>query len=611
MRDLLKLICFVLGPNCKVEAAQAIEQKSRDLNVDVLTYLPHHCELSDIEVYERAAAYCDLAFSPRVPAAATSAGQLGRIDELGKLRSLNMHIYDRKVLFLAPSAEQMLTLSSSTSQILGRLNEVCVVPPHALRSEIVKRCSAPLLDNARQRLAGRWSHASAHLDLSIGLRLVFVSALVFLVAIAAFAPLFLAPVLVPFLTILFLPPAWFRLVALYESGRNKNLDAHQLLDDASLPAYSVLIPLRDESEMVPQLALAMQALDYPPEKLDIKFVVEATSKSTLTEVRKILDDPRFELIDVPEALPHTKPKALNYALPLVRGHYVVVYDAEDIPEPDQLRRAATVFSQQLSVDCLQAELVIDNADENWLTALFATEYSGLFGVMLPALSAWNLPMPLGGTSNHFRVQALRELGGWDAFNVTEDADLGIRMSRLRYRVGTLASRTYEEAPVSLSAWMGQRTRWMKGWMQTFIVHNRYAGNFFKDAGWLNFLAFQIYVGGMIFTAPLHAVFVIVFGAKTLVNWNSDVVFVDVWTFSYLFLFFAGYTGATALSIAGAIRLKRIDLLGYQLLLPVYWILTGAAAFRAAYELLVRPYFWSKTSHGVTRRQRHPITARKS
>lgn len=159
-------------------------------------------------------------------------------------------------------------------------------------------------------------------------------------------------------------------------------------------------------------------------------MVEAESRATIAAVEAILDEGHFELVAVPDGKPRTKPKALDYALPLVRGEHVVVFDAEDIPDPDQLRKAASAFFADPGIDCLQAELVVDNAAENLLTGLFAGEYAGQFGLLLPLLARWRLPMPLGGTSNHFRTQALRELGGWDAFNVTEDADLGVRLARL-------------------------------------------------------------------------------------------------------------------------------------------------------------------------------------
>ena len=194
-------------------------------------------------------------------------------------------------------------------------------------------------------------------------------------------------------------------------------------------------------------------------------MVEQRSRATVEAVQAILGDARFRLIEVPDGAPRTKPKAIDYALPLARGRYVVVYDAEDVPDPVQLRLAASRFEADHAIACLQAELVPENASENALTALFAGEYAGLFGRMLPSLARWGLPVPLGGTSNHFRTTVLRSLGGWDAFNVTEDADLGVRLARRKLRAEMISSRTLEEAPLSVKAWMAQRTRWMKGWMR--------------------------------------------------------------------------------------------------------------------------------------------------
>jgi cellulose synthase/poly-beta-1,6-N-acetylglucosamine synthase-like glycosyltransferase len=321
----------------------------------------------------------------------------------------------------------------------------------------------------------------------------------------------------------------------------------------------------------------LRCVDYPPEKLDILFVVETRSLSTVAAVQRELHDPRFELVLVPDALPRTKPKALNYALPLVRGEHLVVYDAEDIPEPGQLRLAASTFAADPELMCLQAELVIDNADESALAALFAGEYAGQFGLMLPLLAQLRLPMPLGGTSNHFRVSALRRVGGWDSFNVTEDADLGVRLARVKLRTATIESHTGEEAPIRLVPWLRQRSRWMKGWMQTLIVHNRDWRSLLRDLGWPGFIAFHIYVGSMIFSAPLHTAFLISLGVSL-----------------------ARYLGPALLVVGGLERLRRLDLLPVQALLPLYWVLHGVAMMMAAWELVVSPFAWSKTRHGETR-----------
>jgi cellulose synthase/poly-beta-1,6-N-acetylglucosamine synthase-like glycosyltransferase len=354
---------------------------------------------------------------------------------------------------------------------------------------------------------------------------------------------------------------------------------------------------------VPLLARAMAALDYPSEKLDIKFVVESRSPDTIAAVQRILGDPRFRLVVVPDCRPHTKPKAIDYALPLARGRYLVVFDAEDAPDPGQLRLAASRFAGDPGLACLQAELVPENASENALTALFAGEYAGLFGRLLPALARWNLPVPLGGTSNHFRIELLRGLGGWDAFNVTEDADLGVRLARRGLRAEMLASRTLEEAPLTVRAWMAQRTRWMKGWMQTFIVHNRAPGLFLRDIGWRGFVGFQVLVGGMIVTSLLHTALIVSLLVRLGLEGWIGLVPRDVWDWLSLAILISGYAGAFAVQVSGLLHQRAMTLLPLQLLLPVYWILHSIASVFAAIELIRKPVYWAKTTHGVTRLSR--------
>lgn len=371
---------------------------------------------------ERAAAWAGLRYSASVPHAPFGSVRIQRIDSLADVRTIRARQDDREVLFCAPRCDELVNLKRHLEDHPELRDRICLAPVSALREEIARSNALRLVDEARQRLARRWPFASAHLDLPLASRLRFVIAVVAVALAAALAPFWYKPLFIPLVGTFLVVPAVLRLIAVIRPpipGRGPP----RRLDDAELPVYSVLIPLRDEAQMVPLLGRAMQALDYPPEKLDIKFVVESRSGATVAAVRELPGTAAFELVLVPDAPPYTKPKALDYALPLVRGEYVVVYDAEDIPAPDQLRCAAAEFAADPGLDCLQAELTIDNAAENWLTALFAGEYAGQFGLMLPFLARLRLPLPLGGTSNHFRTRSLRELGGWDAFNVTEDADL--------------------------------------------------------------------------------------------------------------------------------------------------------------------------------------------
>ena len=582
--------------------AEAVLAAAGRLGVDPLDYCIHRYPPGADVVMERGAHWAGLAFSPAVPRTGNNHVDIARLDELAGHRSMRAMLFDREITYIAPKFSELANLRTYVAAHPDFRRRSCVVPPRAIRSALARISSAQLLDESRQRLARRWPFASAHLDLGRPARWLFVITVAGLAAASVAAPASLQLVLLPFVAAILLLPALFRLAAVIGAPQADPGPVPPLPDDA-LPVYSVLVPLHEEAQMVPLLKRALSAIDYPPEKLDIKFVVEACSTATIAAVRAILPDPRFELIEVPDAPPRTKPKALDYALPFVRGAHVAVFDAEDIPNPDQLRLAAARFAASPGIDCLQAELLIDNARENLLTGLFAGEYAGQFGIVLPALARWGLPMPLGGTSNHFRTEALRAAGGWDAFNVTEDADLGVRLARLRHRTAVLPSQTYEEAPVTPDVWMRQRTRWMKGWMQTFIVHNHNLPGLVRDMGWRGWLAFEVYVGSMILSPLLHTAFLAGLLIAPLGGGALPFSFADPRSAIETIVLLAGYGASFALVIAGLLRLGQHRLIALQLLLPLYWVLHAVAAIRACYELLTRPHFWAKTAHGRTRLER--------
>jgi hypothetical protein len=251
------------------------------------------------------------------------------------------------------------------------------------------------------------------------------------------------------------------------------------IDDTRLPVYTIIVALYREAAAVEDLVGALRALEYPAEKLDIKFVVEADDLETGIALLRLGLGPPFEIVTAPSAGPRTKPKALNAALALARGTFTGVYDAEDRPEPDQLRRTLDVFLRNGDdLACVQASLTIDNTDDSWLAKLFTAEYAAQFDLFLPGLTALELPLPLGGSSNHFRTAALRNAGAWDPYNVTEDADLGMRLARFGYRSAIVRSSTYEEAPIKCGPWLRQRTRWFKGWMR--LVKPLRNSNFFSN-----------------------------------------------------------------------------------------------------------------------------------
>jgi cellulose synthase/poly-beta-1,6-N-acetylglucosamine synthase-like glycosyltransferase len=598
MSDALELTRAILAEDGPDDAtALQVLEAALEREVDVLHYCAATLGLGAALVMQRAADWAGYAFYDHVPRGLKGRVEPTRLEALADVRMFRVQLLDREIAFAAPDFFGVIRLKHRLATTPRLRNLLCLVPEPALRGYLAGAASPALIDGARQNLARRWPYASAHLELTVLARAGFVAALVLLVSLLLLAPFVAQLWLLPLACGILLVPALIRLAALFSPIPQR--PAPRRPPDEELPTDSVLIPLRNEAGMVPQLFAAMAALDYPAERLDIKFVVEARSAATVAAVRARLGDPRFSLVLVPDALPRTKPKALDFALPLCRGEHVVVYDAEDVPEIDQLWKAALRFRDAPETVCLQARLVIDNGRRNWLTALFAGEYAGLFAVLLPALARWRLPMPLGGTSNHFRLRVLRELGGWDAYNVTEDADLGIRLARRRLRVDVLDSATMETAPSQLLPWLGQRTRWMKGWMQTFIVHNRDPRRLLAEMGLPAMLAFEALVLGMIVAPILHCGFALV----VLIRWASGTAGMDgaIWTLLYLAVLALGYGSALALTARGLTRIGRTGLWFIQMLLPLYWLLIGLATIRAAHDLMVRPFYWFKSPH-------HPETA---
>jgi cellulose synthase/poly-beta-1,6-N-acetylglucosamine synthase-like glycosyltransferase len=343
---------------------------------------------------------------------------------------------------------------------------------------------------------------------------------------------------------------------------------------------------------------AIRSIDYPADKLDIKLLLEADDESTIREANRLGLDRLFDCVIVPNSEPRTKPKACNHALYLARGDLIVIYDAEDAPEPDQLRKAAAAFAaSDENLACVQARLNFYNARENLLTRLFTLEYSLWFDFLLPALERLQIPIPLGGTSNFFRTRALIEIGGWDPYNVTEDADLGLRLARCGYRTEILDSTTFEEANCSIPNWIRQRSRWMKGYMQTWLVHMRAPVEFYRVAGWRSIVATHLFVAGNFFSALINPVSSIVFAAWLLTR--AEIFSVSLpgplLTLN-LFALLVGNALFIGFAIVAPIKRGWSDLAPYALLAPAYWWLTSIAAYKALWQLLTRPTFWEKTDH---------------
>ncbi|MEO0982400.1 MAG: glycosyltransferase family 2 protein [Pseudomonadota bacterium] len=358
------------------------------------------------------------------------------------------------------------------------------------------------------------------------------------------------------------------------------------------PVYSVLIPLYREAACAPKLALALRELRYPAQKLDIIILLEDGDDETADALIAADLPANTRIRVVPPGAPRTKPRALNYGLDLAEGRYLAVYDAEDLPHPDQLSAAVSTFEAGgPELACLQAPLRARNGRETWLASQWALEYDLQFGLLLPAVTALRLPVPLGGTSNHFRVAALKAAGGWDAWNVTEDADLGARLALQGYRVGRIAPPTLEEAPERLGVWISQRSRWIKGFLQTWLVVMRRPRHAVERLRWTGFMSLQAALAGTVLSAVLHGPLMIWLAASILVADFQP-------TAAGLGLLALGYGCALAAGLAAPGR-KTPSRLAALATLPLYWPLLSLAAARAVFELVRRPHAWAKTPHGLT------------
>lgn len=394
------------------------------------------------------------------------------------------------------------------------------------------------------------------------------------------------------------------LAGLWPRGRRRGAATAAAGD---LPHYSVLVALHNEADIVRHTAEAIGRLDYPWTRLDVLFLLEEADTRTRAACEALGLDGRFTLLVVPNKKPRTKPKACNFGLAFARGDYVVLYDAEDRPEPDQLLLALEEFARRpRNVACLQARLNFYNARENWLTSQFALEFAIWFQFILPGLERLGLPIPLGGTSNHFRVEALRAAGGWDAHNVTEDADLGIRFARLGYRVRTLSSMTAEEANCALPNWIHQRSRWLKGYLQTYLVHMRRPGRLWRELAPAGFISFQLLLGGAVLSPLLHLAFwgslvAHYLGAPILLglDWSQ------LWTPWNLLVLLAGNGTAILCGLIAALQsdfrgLDRPALALNAFAMPIYWFLIAFAVVKGIFSYFGRPFYWAKTKHGISR-----------
>lgn len=391
------------------------------------------------------------------------------------------------------------------------------------------------------------------------------------------------------------------------------------IDEKDLPIYTVLIPVYKEKEVIKQLIKNIDGFDYPKYKLDIRILLEEDDKETIEAVRSMDLKSYFTVLVVPRSKPQTKPKACNYGLLGAKGEYVVIYDAEDVPESDQLKKAYLSFKAlPKEFVCVQAKLNYFNSTQNVLTRLFTHEYSMWFENLLVGIMQINVPVPLGGTSNHFKISFLKEVGGWDPFNVTEDADLGVRLFKFRYKTAVFDSRTWEEANSNVKNWIRQRSRWIKGYMQTWLVHMRNPVELFRNLGLGGFIGYHAMILGTPLLPILNPIFwgLMVLWIVTKAGWIQSLfpgIFYYLAAFQLLFgNFMFMYTNIIGMySVIRDCSLKNKQpfsyaLIKYALFTPLYWVLMSVAAYKALFQLIKNPFYWEKTNHGLVNTESKPV-----
>jgi hypothetical protein len=503
-----------------------------------------------------------------------------------------------RLAYIAPGEDAMpetLPWLRSAPRARQRLR---VTTPTAIRTALIAEHSRWLVDAAVGRLADRPEFSARRIATPVQVVAAVATALA-IGAAAWAAPVWTLLGLNFVGAVFFFGVAALRFIAAGQSAAPLPRAAIAA-SDADLPVYTIPAPLHDEAAMLPDLVAALRSIDWPTDRLDIKLLLEAGDAPTIAAARFAASGAPVEIVILPPRGPLTKPKALAFALPLARGDFITVYDAEDRPHPRQLREAWAAFSAAgTDLACLQSPLVIDNGAANWLSLSFAMEYAALFDGVLPALAAFGMPLPLGGTSNHFRREALEAVGGWDPFNVTEDADLGLRLARLGYRAAMLTLPTWEAAPERLRPWFAQRTRWFKGWMQTWLVHTRRPIRLARQLGLRGLAGFAAVGTGLIVSSlvyPVYLATLAVVATDPLRLWGDGGMLAAMVVGVDLFNLVAGYVAMALLAGRSLRRRGRTVEPRGLVLLPVYWLLMSLASYRAVVELLLRPHHWAKTPH---------------
>jgi cellulose synthase/poly-beta-1,6-N-acetylglucosamine synthase-like glycosyltransferase len=467
------------------------------------------------------------------------------------------------------------------------------VPPHRIEALVLDRFGPAMARAAERRVPAAFSCRGWS---ALSIQLVLLPLIVALVGVTLADPTAAYLGLVTASCVLLGLQTALRLAAAAATRRPLVRDS-RCPDD--LPVISIIVALYKEEAIAPRLVRRLARLDWPRDRLDVLIAVEADDTGTRAALARARLPAWMRVVVVPDGRPRTKPRALNHALTLARGSIVGIYDAEDTPAPDQLHRVAARFeAAPPQVACLQGVLAYTNTTTNWLARCFTIEYAAWFRVLLPGIERLGLPVPLGGTTLFFRREVLERLGAWDAHNVTEDADLGLRLARHGYRTEVIDTVTGEEANCRTLPWIKQRSRWIKGYAMTWAVHMRSPLRLWRDLGTWGFAGFQV----LFLTTILH----LLSGPVLLTLWLALLIpghpLMDtlpahlLWTLPAYLILCECVT--VAICVLGLRRSTHRLAWPWVLTMHLYFPLAALAGLKALWELLARPFYWDKTAHGL-------------
>ncbi len=373
------------------------------------------------------------------------------------------------------------------------------------------------------------------------------------------------------------------------------------------PLVTILVPLKQENEVIHQTFSAISNLNYPSSSIQGIIIVESTDTLTKKSIETSIIPDGFEVMEIPTLPPFTKGRAIQRALLVAKGKYITIYDAESRPEPNQVIKAVEILEKEKGKTCLQSIIRIENAKENEITSFFASEFWDWYDKRMVNLHKRGIPFGLGGNSFFLATETLKEVGGWDPFNVTEDAELTVRLIKNNVDIKLMNSITHEACPSTMKNWIKQRTRWSKGLLTTSIIHlisGKFGFKGFTFKQWYHFWL-RMYVGNLI---PFFFAFIFILFLFQSFSYENFVLVNIVLAINLVpSLIVSMWADKKNFNTMG-IKIRIHNLFAVTL---IYWGMYLWAGFRANYEFLFSPLKWHKTDHSNASPREKTIEGKRS